>query len=53
MTLFASFLMRLEMLRRNKLRGLLTMLIAMISGGFQRFIKGEFEKIGSRTVFVM
>lgn len=55
--------MGLEMLRRNKLRALLTMLgviigvmsvtlIVMISGGFQTFIKGEFDKIGSRTIFL-
>ena len=63
MGVFASFLMGLEMLRRNKLRAFLTMLgviigvmsvtlIVMISGGFQAFIKGEFDKVGSRSIFI-
>ena len=63
MSLLSSFLMGLEMLRRNKLRAFLTMLgviigvmsvtlIVMISGGFQAFIRGEFEKVGSRTIIL-
>ncbi len=63
MSLLSSFLMGLEMLRRNKLRAFLTMLgviigvmsvtlIVMVSGGFQAFIRGEFEKVGARTIFV-
>ncbi|RYG27494.1 hypothetical protein EON81_30045, partial [bacterium] len=63
MGVLASFLMGLEMLRRNKLRAFLTMLgviigvmsvtlIVMISGGFQAFIKGEFDKVGTRSIFI-
>lgn len=58
-----SFLVALDMLRRNKLRAFLTMLgviigvmsvtlIVMISGGFQNYLNVQFRKLGADTMFV-
>lgn len=63
MSILQSFLVALDMLRLHKLRAFLTMLgviigvmsvtlIVMISSGFQAYIGGEFQKLGSDTMFV-
>ncbi|HRF60858.1 MAG TPA: ABC transporter permease [Fimbriimonadaceae bacterium] len=59
-----SFLIALDMLRLHKMRAFLTMLgviigvmsvtlIVMISGAFQDYLKTEFARIGSDTIFVV
>ncbi|ARU40761.1 hypothetical protein CCB80_06250 [Armatimonadetes bacterium Uphvl-Ar1] len=63
MNIFESFRIAFDMLRLHKLRAFLTMLgviigvmsvtlISMISNGFQFYIKNEFQKLGSDTIFM-
>lgn len=63
MNLLESFRIAWDMLRLHKLRAFLTMLgviigvmsvtlISMISSGFQYYIKYEFQKLGSDTIFL-
>jgi putative ABC transport system permease protein len=58
-----SFLVALNMLRLNKMRAFLTMLgviigvfsvtiVIMISQGFQAYLKNQFAKIGSDTIYI-
>lgn len=64
MSVLQSVWVALDMLRLHKLRAFLTMLgviigvmsvtlIVMIASGFQAFMSGQFEKLGSDTIMVM
>jgi len=63
MTVWQSFILAVEMLRRHKLRALLTMLgviigvmsvtvIVMISAGFSHFMTSQFERLGADTIII-